>query len=127
MTVYRQALRYFVVGICANLGLYGLYLLITFSGAGHKITMTVLYWLGVLLTFIFNRNWTFSHQGRIPRAFIAYAGIYAFGYLINFAGLYFLVDRLGYRHEWVQGGLVFLVAAVLFMLQKFFVFKTEAR
>jgi hypothetical protein len=34
-----------------------------------------------------------------------------------------LVDLAGYAHQWVQGGLVIIVAVLLFGLQKFWVFR----
>lgn len=97
---------------------------------GYKTAMSFLYAVGVLLTFFFNKNWTFSHRGRFSGAFLSYVSIYIFGYLLNLGGLYFFVDKLGYRHEWVQGILIVLIALLLFLLQKMIVFKkhpTETR
>ena len=92
-----------IVGIMSNLLLYLAYLLITALGMGHKTAMSVLYITGVCLTFAFNRNWTFGHDGHVPRAFIAYVSLYALGYVINWVVLYLLVDRMGYDHRVVQG------------------------
>lgn len=47
---------------------------------------------------------------------------YGLGYLVNLTALYLCVDRLGWPHEAVQGAMVFVVAALLFVLQKFWVF-----
>lgn len=122
--VRRQFFRYAVVGIISNLTLYLGYLLLTNLGMGHKSAMSLLYATGVVLTFIFNRSWTFSHQGHITKSFVSYISIYVFGYLLNLGGLYCFVDILGFRHEWVQGFLVFIIALLLFVLQKTIVFKS---
>lgn len=119
----RQFFRYAIVGLISNLTLYLGYLLLTYLGMGHKTAMSLLYAVGTCLTFAFNRNWTFGHDGHIPKAFFAYVTIYAIGYVFNLVALYFLVDQLGFNHQWVQGGLIILVAVLLFTLQKLVVFK----
>jgi putative flippase GtrA len=123
--IRRQFFRYATVGVISNLTLYLGYLLLTNLGMGHKTAMSLLYALGTCLTFAFNRNWTFGHGGHITKAFVGYVTIYAVGYLFNLIALYFLVDQLGFNHQWVQGGLIISVAVLLFTLQKFVVFKEQ--
>jgi putative flippase GtrA len=118
-----QFFRYAVVGIVSNLTLYLGYLSLTYFGMGHKTAMSILYAVGTSLTFTFNRNWTFGHNGHLTKAFVSYVTIYAIGYLFNLVALYFLVDKFGFNHQWVQGGLILTVAVLLFTLQKFVVFK----
>lgn len=89
------------------------------------MAMTSVYITATILTFIFNRNWTFGHEGHLTKAFIKYALVYVVGYLFNLVALYFLVDKLGYIHQWVQAGLVIVVAVLLFVLQKLVVFKNN--
>jgi putative flippase GtrA len=119
----RQFLRYAAVGLVSNLLLYVAYLLITRRGVGYKTTMTLLYAAGVSLTFVFNKNWTFSHQGHVTKAFITYLLIYALGYIINLVALYVLVDKLGFRHQLIQGFVIGMLAVLLFTLQKYLVFR----
>jgi len=121
--ISKQFLRYAVVGLVSNLLLYLAYLLITQQGVGYKTTMTLLYAVGVSLTFGFNRNWTFSHQGHVTKAFIAYILVYALGYVLNLVALYVLVDRFGFRHQWIQGFMIVILAVLLFTFQKYLVFK----
>ena len=126
MVIYRQFIRYAAVGLASNTALFLVYLALTALGAGHKTAMTFSYSLGVGLSFVFNRSWTFGHRGRIKGSFSKYAAIYIFGYLLNYTGLYVWVDRLGYNHAIVQFVLVFSIAVMLFLLQKFFVFTPGA-
>lgn len=86
-------MRYALVGLGSNLVLYLSYLWVTHLGMGHKMAMTLLYALGVSLTFIFNKNWTFRHAGHVTKTFLSYVSIYVFGYLLNSGGLFFLVDK----------------------------------
>lgn len=118
----RQLLRYGIVGVGVNLLLYAGYLAATSSGLGHKISMTIFYALGVLLSFVFNRNWSFGHRGHVSSAFLRYLATYAAGYVLNFVALWWLVDGLGLPHAWVQGVMIFVVAGFIFLTQKFWVF-----
>jgi putative flippase GtrA len=50
---------------------------------------------------------------------------YGLGYVINLLVLFVLVDHLGYPHQVVQGMMVLALAVMLFLLQKFWVFRTN--
>jgi len=86
--------------------------------------MTALYVAGVAAGFMLNRRWSFRHSARRGPAFARYLLAYAVGYVSNWTGLFVLVDRAGWPHEAVQLGLVFGIAALLFFLQKFWVFRS---
>lgn len=122
MKWHIQFSRYALVGIASNSVGYLLYLLLTYAGMGHKTAMSLLYVVGVMQTFIFNRNWSFGHQGGLHGAFARYVASYALGYLLNLSVLWLAVDRLGLPHQIVQGVMVIVVAITIFLLQKFWVF-----
>ena len=109
----------------ANLALYLSYLLLTNAGIGHKTAMTGLYVLGIIVTFLANKSWTFKHRDSGASSFMRYIIAYFSGYMTNFLGLYFFVDILLYRHEAVQLIMIFVVAIQLFMLQRLWVFKSN--
>lgn len=117
-----QFVRYAVVGLGSNGVLYLAYLALTTLGMGPKAAMSLLYALGVAQTFLFNRSWSFRHEGGFHGAFARYVASYAFGYLLNLAVLWVVVDRLGFPHQIVQGIMILTLAAMLFLLQKFWVF-----
>ncbi len=125
--IRTQAVRYLAVGVASNLVLYLLYLLFTWAGVGHKSAMTGLYLLGVLQTFVFNRSWSFQHTGHAPSALLRYTFAYAGGYLLNLAMLLLLVDRWGLPHQPVQGAMILLLAGILFLLQRYWVFPPVSR
>jgi putative flippase GtrA len=115
--------RYAVVGVCSNAVLYGIYLLETRSGLGHELAATIVYGLGVLQTFIFNRRWTFKDEGLIGPSFRRYVSVYLLGYVLNLAGLIALVDWGGYPHQLAEGIMIIVVALLLFALQSRWVFQ----
>jgi putative flippase GtrA len=84
--------------------------------------MTLSYGVGILQTFLLNRSWTFGHQGHIRSAFIRYIVIYLLGYLVNFSGLYIFVDVFGFAHQLIQGVMIIIVAVLLFVLLRLWVF-----
>lgn len=119
---FKQLLRYGIVGVGVNLLLYLGYLALTGVGVGHKTSMTVFYGIGVLLSFAFNRSWSFAHRGHVPSAFFRYALTYVGGYFLNLLLLWWLVDEFGWPHPYVQGVLIFVVAGFIFLSQKLWVF-----
>ena len=120
--LHIQFIKYAIVGLTSNGLLYFVYLLLTAYGLGHKTAMTLLYVLGVLQTFMFNKKWTFANYGAVSRSFFRYCLSYALCYLVNLLALYFFVDKLLFPHENVQGIMILFIAVMLFFLQKFWVF-----
>jgi putative flippase GtrA len=122
MALHIQVIRYAVVGIASNLTFYRLYLAITAFGVGPKSSMTGLHLLGMQQTFIFSKRWTFLHDAAHQGPFTRYLLAYTFGYLLNFAALLVLIDWAHWPHQVVQGMMIFILAAMLFLLQKYWVF-----
>jgi putative flippase GtrA len=122
-TTLGQIVRYGIVGAASNALLYLLYLAITAAGMEHKLAMTLMYAVGVAHTFIFNKRWSFDNDGSHSHAFVRYVISYGVGYLLNLTALYLCVDRMGWPHQSVQGVMVLVLAAFLFVLQKFWVFR----
>ena len=118
-----QFIRYATVGLGSNIVLYLAYLALTAAGIESKLAMSLLYVLGVVQTFAFNKRWSFRHGGLHGPTFMRYCASYALGYLINLGALLILVDRLGYPHQAVQGVMILTLAVLLFLLQKFWVFR----
>lgn len=118
-----QIVRYGVVGLASNCLLYAGYLCLCALEFGAKAAMTLVYLVGVTVTFAFNRSWSFSSKGPIDSTFIRYAIAYAIGYVVNWVALFVLVDGFHLPHQIVQLVMIFCVAACLFVLLKFWVFR----
>ena len=122
-----QLVRYAIVGLASNAIGFGLYILLTAFGLGPKLAMSLLYGIGVLQTFLFNKRWTFGHQGAHGPVFVRYCIVYGTGYLVNFLALVVFVDQAGLPHQWVQGVMILVVAVLLFAAQRYWVFSEEFR
>lgn len=116
-----QFIRYVSVGLSSNAILYGLYLCATWLGIGPKTAMSVLYLMGVVVTFFLNKSWTFkttTDSGQFQRYIVAYC----LGYIVNWSALFVFVDLWQLPHQFVQAVLVFAIAALLFGVQRYWVF-----
>lgn len=121
-SLITKLFNYALVGIAINFSGYMFYLLFTYFGATPKITMTLLYGVGVAVGFWGNRKLTFAHKGSLLGSGVRYLIAHCFGYFINLALLIIFVDHFMYAHQWVQALAIFVVAGFLFLVFKYFVF-----
>lgn len=126
MSVQIELIRYGIVGIATNALIYALYLALTALGIGPKFAMSLLYMVGVLQTFVFNKAWTFRYTGQARLAFWRHVVLYSAGYAINFVLMTILVDAVLWPHQLVMAGLVVLMAVFFFVGQKFWVFRKSS-
>ena len=119
----KQLLRYALVGFSINTVGYLVYLLITFLGLEPKITVTLLYFIAAYAGFWGHRRVTFDHRGSARVSGARYIVAHCLGYLLNLALLVVFVDTLGYAHQLVQFIAIFVVAAFLFLMFKFYVYR----
>ena len=118
-------LRYGLVGVLTNVVIFSGYLALTFFGVEPKIAMTLTYSIGAFIGFLGNRKWTFTHDGNVKSAAFRFVIAHACGYLLNYLILSTFVDKLAYPHQWVQAASIMLVAAFLFVVFKFWVFRKD--
>ena len=118
--------RFAVVGIISNVALYLAYVGVTLMGIGPKVAMTLCFVAGVLFSFVLNRNWSFKSTSPTSGAFLRYAIVYLVGYLLNLAGLLAFVDWWGFPHEIVQACMIAVVAVLMFVAQRTWVFRPRA-
>ena len=118
----RQLFSYALIGVLTNLLGYALYLLLTYFWGAPKLTMTALYTVGAIIGFFANRHYTFGHDGHIGAAGVRYLFVQLLGYLLNLSLLLLFVDLLGFAHQIVQAVAIIVVAILLFVLSRLFVF-----
>jgi len=119
----RELVRFGVVGLLANAALYLLYLAGTGLGLGHKLAMTLAYCIGTLQGFVLNRNWTFRSRAPARAALARYWAAYLAAYGLNLGLLALFVDGAGLPHQAVQGVLIVVIALLLYLAQKLWVFR----
>lgn len=120
--IRRQFIRYAIIGVLLNAALYGSYLALTHTVMGSRAAMSITYCAGVLLGFVLNREFTFRYRGNDASAMLRYVASYFIGYVVDYLGLWLLVDHAGVAHELAQAGLTVAIAFMLFALQRYWVF-----
>lgn len=117
-----QLMRYALVGVGSNALIYFIYLLLTNFGCRPKIAMTLVYIIGTCISYIGNRRLTFKYHGNSKSIFTRYLIAHFFGYMLNLMILHIFVDIYGYPHQLVQAIAIIIVAGLLFLIFKYYVF-----
>ncbi|MBV5350283.1 GtrA family protein [bacterium] len=126
MTLRSQSFRFAVVGLVSNAVLYLLYIILTWINLQPSAAVSLVFIVGALQTFTFNKAWTFSQRGTGARYIARYLTVYLGAYLTNIAALYVFVDRLACPHQLVQAGAVIVIGVLLFLVQRYWVFPSSA-
>lgn len=118
----RQIFRYGVAGILTNLFGYLVYLLITYLGVDPKIVVAIIYPVSAVTGFFAHFRYSFSYSKGYAGAAARYSIAHCIGFGVNLAMLHVLSDRLGFPHQAVQAAAIFVVAGILFLVFRYFVF-----
>jgi putative flippase GtrA len=88
--------RFLLVGIANTLvGLSVIYLIKWFSAVGDALANACGYAIGLMVSFMLNRNWTFRHSGAILPAAVRFFIVFAIAYIANLGTVLTLVHRFG--------------------------------
>jgi putative flippase GtrA len=120
--IRAQFVRYVTIGLGLNAVLYLAYLLLSWRAVGSRGAMTITFSIGVLLSFIANRNLTFRHRGDHLGPLLRFIACYAILYTVNFTALWAFAEQMGVAHQIVQGGVILTLPLFAFALQKYWVF-----
>ncbi|WP_422909287.1 GtrA family protein [Pseudomonas sp. MAC6] len=118
----EQIIRYGVVGLANNLLGYLIYLLITWAWLDPKIAVTLMYPIGALTAYFGHAKFSFTYRGSTSRGIVRYVIAHLIGYGVNVGMLFLFSDMLRYPHQLVQAVAIVVVAGVLYLLFRYFVF-----
>jgi putative flippase GtrA len=117
-----QIFRYGAIGLINNFLGYVLYIFITNFWEAPKLVMSLLYFTGVVANYFANQRFTFSHKGSVRATGFRYLVAQFLGYFTNFILLVLFVDVFGFSHQIVQAVAILVVALLLFVLLRSYVF-----
>ena len=118
----RQIARYGVVGVLNNFLGYLVYLAVTWVWLDPKIAVTLMYPIGAVTAYFGHAKYSFAYSGRTSQGLARYVIAHVIGYGTNVGMLYVLSDKLGYPHQLVQAAAIVVVAGILYLLFRYFVF-----
>lgn len=120
--VRSQFLRYGIVGMVSNVAAYCLYLVITSFSIKPVLGMSIVYLIAASTSYLLNKVWTFTSTAKISWSLLKYCGVQCVGYVSNVIVLVVLHYVLGVPHYLAQLAGILVVAIVLFILCRSFVF-----
>ncbi|MFK7751210.1 MAG: GtrA family protein [Sedimentitalea sp.] len=87
--------RYAIIGVASNLSLYLLFLALVWVGIGAVVASGICYVLGVAISYIGNRFWTFNSQKGHSHDLPRFLAAYGVGLLVTLVCMTLLVGPLG--------------------------------
>lgn len=120
--ILKQVVRYGVVGVLNNLLGYVIYLVVTWLWLDPKVAVTLMYPIGAATAYFGHAKYSFAYSGHTSHGVARYAFAHLIGYGANIGMLSLFSDHLGYPHQAVQAAAIFVVAGILYLLFRYFVF-----
>lgn len=121
-----QFWRFIVTGLLSNGASYAAFLIAVYIfGVGHKAAASILFIVGVLINYTVNKNWTFGLSGNRISTMTKFFITYFAGYFLNIGMLTLFVDHMDYSPAWVQFFAIGVLVIYYFVMNKYFIFKTE--
>ncbi|WP_210162866.1 GtrA family protein [Pleomorphomonas oryzae] len=119
---FGQIVRYGVVGVLNNLLGYLIYLLVTWLWLDPKTVVALMYPIGATTAYFGHARYSFSYSGRASQGIVRYIVAHLIGYVSSIGMLFVFSDCLGFPHQLVQAVSIFVVAGILYILFRYYVF-----
>jgi putative flippase GtrA len=122
-SVPETAIRYVIVGVantCVGLGV--IYASMYFLRFSDTLANGVGYVVGVMVSFVLNRNWTFEHAGPVAPALVRFVGVLLVAYFANLATVLVLIEALGINRYLAQAAGVAPYTTVGYLGSRHFAF-----
>lgn len=120
-----QAGRYAVLGIIANAAGFLLYYsLVQAAGLKPTASVSIVYFCVCACNYFGNKLWIFQDHSRVSRSAPKYFIAQGIGYASNLGIMSILNSKLQLPHAHVQLFAIIVVAMLLFLLNKYVVFRS---
>lgn len=111
------------MGLASNALCYVVFLALLWSGLASLIAaMTIAYLLGMILSYRYNKTFTFEHDGGYVASVTKFVLLYGSGYWINLWLLDYLVVSLDWIAAIAQLMVIGVLAVYFFIVQRSIVF-----
>lgn len=118
-----QFSRFVFVGVFNTaLGLAVIFAAKAMLGWGDLVANATGYGVGLLTSFVLNRNWTFRDRGHAGPALLRFLAAFALAYAANLATVFGLRDLAGTNPYFAQAAGVVPYTALFFLASRTFVF-----
>jgi putative flippase GtrA len=121
-------IKFVVAGVANTLaGLFLIYLCKWLLGFGDAMANTCGYSIGLALSFILNRGWTFRHSGPVLPAIANFIGIFILAYLSNLAAVLVAINSLEMNSYLAQASGILPYSVIFFFGSRYFAFGSSAK
>jgi putative flippase GtrA len=118
-------LKFVVVGIANTLvGLFAIYLCKWLLGFSDALANISGYMIGLAVSFLLNRGWTFRHSGAVLPALARFLVIFALAYLLNLATVLIAIHSLGVNSYLAQAIGIAPYTVFFFLGSRYFAFRS---
>jgi putative flippase GtrA len=126
--MHTSFVRYLIVGgINTAVGLGVIYACMAIFGLNNVRSNLIGYTVGVLVSFVLNRSWTFAHGGAMLPALARFLAVLIVAYLANLATVVLLADEAGVDRFIAQAAGVPPYTLVGYLGSRFFAFRSGRR
>ena len=118
-------LKFFIVGIANTLiGLLAIYLCKWLLGFSDALANISGYIIGLTVSFLLNREWTFRHAGAMLPALVRFLVIFALAYLLNLATVLTAIHSFGVNAYLAQAIGIAPYTAIFYLGSRYFAFRS---
>ena len=126
--ITRQALRFCLVGLAnTTIGLLAIYAVLYFFAADPAIANAIGYAIGLVVSFLLNRLWTFDDSRSIVNVLPRYLMTAAFSYLLNLWVVLIGTHHFGVGPYLVQFFGIGVYTVSMFLGCRWFVFNVSSQ
>ncbi|HAN55726.1 MAG TPA: GtrA family protein [Betaproteobacteria bacterium] len=126
MGLMRQSLRFGAVGVVNTaIGLTAIYALMFFFGVGPALANAIGYTIGLAVSFVLNRIWTFGDSRSIAKALPLYILVAVISYLLNLSVVLLGTHHFGVGPYLVQFFGIGVYTMSMFLGCRWFVFQAQ--
>jgi putative flippase GtrA len=120
-------LKFVVVGIANTLiGLLAIYFCKWLLGFGDALANICGYMIGLAVSFLLNRGWTFRHSGAVLPALVRFVVIFALAYLLNLATVLIAIHSFGVNSYLAQAIGIAPYTVFFYLGSRYFAFRAAS-
>ena len=123
----QQLARFLVVGVLNTMvGLLVIYSAKWFFAFGDVSANALGYVIGVIVSFVLNKSYTFKHQGDVLRSAIRFVVVFLVAYSVNLTTVLLAINVAGLDTYLAQALGIPPYTLTFFVLSRFYAFRRES-
>ena len=123
-SVKKTAPRFLVIGLLNTaVGMSVIFACKAWAGFGDALANATGYAVGLCVSFVLNRSWTFDFKGKNSLALVRFLWVFAIAYALNLLTVLVLIDLFGVSSYWAHVIGIIPYTTFSFVANHYFVFR----